>query len=286
MDIRCVASTVILVALAAVAPRAQTYEPPRTPDGQPDMQGYWSTGGSAGMATYNVEGGENEVHLELSRGCAQGIECSSEQISRAAARKPDASIIVDPPDGKVPFQPWAAAKKRDIVENHTNPLPQHLDPMARCYPAGVPRATYQEYEAFQIIQTPGYVVMVYEFLHSYRIIPLTSDARLPEGIKLWMGDSRGRWEGNTLVVDVTNHNDKTWFDIVGTFHSDALRIVERWTLAAADTIRYEATIEDRKVFTRPWKIAFTLSRNKEPGFELVEVACVEGERSVEQMLRK
>jgi hypothetical protein len=110
--------------------------------------------------------------------------------------------------------------------------------------------------------------------------------RLPQAVKLWMGDSRGRWEGNTLVVETSNHTDRTWFDIIGTFHSDALRVVERWTLVDADTINYEASIEDLQVFTRPWKMAFTFARNKEPGFELFENACFEGERSIENMLAR
>jgi hypothetical protein len=93
---------------------------------------------------------------------------------------------------------------------------------------------------------------------------------------MWMGDSRGRWEGNTLVIDVTNHNDLTWFDQAGGYHSDALHVVERLTFVDADTINYEATLEDPKAYTRPWKIAFTILRHKEEGFELLEDACFEG----------
>jgi hypothetical protein len=101
-----------------------------------------------------------------------------------------------------------------------------------------------------------------------------------------MGDSRGRWEGNTLVVNVTNHTDRTWFDVIGTFHSDALHVVERFTFVDSNTIHYEATITDPKVFTRPWKIAFPLIRNTQPGFERLEMACHEGERSFGLMLRR
>jgi hypothetical protein len=103
-------------------------------------------------------------------------------------------------------------------------------------------------------------------------------------LRLWMGDSRGRWEGNTLVVDVTNFDDRTWLDSHGSFHSDALHVVERWTIAAADRIDYEATLEDAKMFTRPWKIAFTINRNTAPGYEYYEDARLEGERDVEQII--
>ena len=126
--------------------------------------------------------------------------------------------------------------------------------------------------------------MMIEFAHAYRIIPLDGRPHVGENLKLWQGDSRGRWEGNTLVVDVTNHNDKTWFDIVGDFHSDAMRVVERFTVVDADTIDYEATIEDPKVYTRPWKIVFTAARQKEQGFELMEHSCHEGERAAQRFL--
>jgi hypothetical protein len=131
---------------------------------------------------------------------------------------------------------------------------------------------------------PGKVILTYEFNHAYRVIPVDGTPHIAENIKLWMGDSRGRWEGNTLVVDVTNHNDRTWFDLVGSFHSDALQVVERYTIVDPDRIDYQATITDPKVFTQPWTIAFSLTRNKQPGFEHLEMACHEGERSLGLML--
>jgi hypothetical protein len=130
----------------------------------------------------------------------------------------------------------------------------------------------------RILQFPKYIAILHEFGHHYRVIYL--DGRPPVGdtLKLWMGDSRGRWEGNTLVVDVTNHNDRTWFDIVGSFHSDAMRVQERWTFASADRIDYVATIEDPKVFARPWKLAVTMGRNKPE--EQWESAICEGNKAV------
>jgi hypothetical protein len=135
--------------------------------------------------------------------------------------------------------------------------------------------------AHQIIQTSGYVVHLLEYSHAYRIIPTAAGPHVPGPVKLWQGDSRGRWEGNTLVVDVTNSNGLTWFDNAGNFFSDAVHIVERFTLIDADTIHYEARIEDPKVYTRPWTMVSALTRNKEPGFELFEQACHEGNRAVE-----
>jgi hypothetical protein len=117
-------------------------------------------------------------------------------------------------------------------------------------------------------------------------VPLDGRPHLPENIKLFMGDSRGRWEGNTLVVDVTNNNDKTWLDVIGSFHSDALHLVERFTVVDVKTINYEATIEDPKVYTRPWKLALVLERTNQEGFELWEEACHEGERDVPHILRR
>ena len=118
-------------------------------------------------------------------------------------------------------------------------------------------------------------------------IPLNGSAHIPASVKLWMGDSRGRWEGNTLVVDVTNHNDQTWFDIVGDFHSDALHVAERFTRVSEDAIDYEAVITDPKVYTRPWKMALRFERMKEPNLEMWEEACYENNwNSLEGMLKR
>ena len=125
------------------------------------------------------------------------------------------------------------------------------------------------------------MVHLLEYSHAYRIIPTTAGPHAPSSVRLWQGDSRGRWEGNTLVVDVTNSNGLTWFDNAGNFFSDAVHVVERFTLIDADTIHYEARIDDPKVFTRPWTMVSAFRRNKEPGYELLEQACYEGNRAVE-----
>jgi hypothetical protein len=157
---------------------------------------------------------------------------------------------------EIPYQPWAAARK---LENLTNR--QARDPLAKCYIPGVPRIMYMEFP-FQIFQTREHLAMTFEWSQVFRLI-YTNGSTPPEGIDFWMGDSRGRWDGDTLVVTVTNHNDKTWFDMAGNFHSEALRLTERYTLLDADTIRYEVTVEDAKVFTRPWTMRMTLHRHKD-----------------------
>jgi hypothetical protein len=158
-------------------------------------------------------------------------------------------------EGVIPYQPWAAARKAENAANRKT-----ADPLAKCYMPGVPRIMYMEFP-FHIFQTPDHLAITFEWSQVYRII-YTNGAPAPEGIDFWMGDSRGRWDGDTLVVDVKDQNDKTWFDMAGNFHSDQLHVVERYTMTDPDTIQYEATIEDPKVFTRPWTIAMPLHRHK------------------------
>jgi hypothetical protein len=264
-------ATAVVVALVSLTPAPasgggdqdaaspKTWNPPRTSDGQPDIQGYWA---NRGVNSYNLEEGMSKEHLE--------ITAINQQNWRPA--------IVDPPDGKFPYQPWAAAKRKEIQDHHTNVTKwEYVDPHTMCYLSGIPRMFYQG--GFQILQPPGHVVFLQEFNHAYRVVPLDGRPHLGDDFKLWMGDSRGHWEGNTLVVDVTNSNDKTWWDVVGSFHSDALHIVERFTFANADRINYEATFEDPKVFTRPFKMSLLLERNKEQDYQLIEFACHEGQES-------
>ena len=153
-----------------------------------------------------------------------------------------------------------------------------LFPVRRASIDGVPTQ-------IEILQTPGYLLILFERAHTYRIIPTDARPHAGPAVALWMGDSRGRWEGNTLVVDVTNHNAKTWFDQAGNFHSPAAHMIERFTLVDPDTIHYEVRIEDPRVYTRPWTMAFPLRRNKEPGFRLLEEACHEGERNTDPLIR-
>ena len=260
----------LLIALAVVssgAAQAQVHSPARTPDGQPSMQGIWQPvpGGS-----YSIE------DLDLQAIYQQG---------KSDPNRKGKSRIVDPPDGKIPYQPWAAAQAKVYFDAHLDPpRADLLDPVARCVVQSVPRAMYQG--EFEVFQPPGYVVFLFARAHQYRIIPL--DARPPLGrdIQLYMGDSRARWDGSTLVINSGNFNSKTWFDIVGSFHSEALRVEERLTLTSADVIDYRVTITDPNVYTRPWTIAVSLRQIKEKGYEIIEEACHEGERSADEILTR
>jgi len=250
------AATMVLLAspLAAQgrrAPAAPAGPFTRLPDGKPDMQGYWETRNF--FTAWDLE-----THDKAEFGVPAGK-----------------GVVVDPPDGKIPYQPWALAKKKDIVEHH-----MFDDPQAHCWLSGVPRQMYTPF-GFQILQPPGSVVLLYEAFHSYRILPLNAGPHPADAIRMFEGDSRAHWEGDTLVVDVTNQNEKTWFDMAGNFHSDALHVIEHFTMVNANTIRYEATLEDPKVYTRPWKIAFDLGRNMQPDYEQMEYACVEGEKDLQ-----
>jgi hypothetical protein len=229
-------------------PKAKTFNPPRTPDGRPDMQGYWERA----FTSQDIE----------EHGAGFGIQAGP-------------SLVIDTPDRKIPYQPWALDVRNDNVA-------RYISPLASCFPPGIPRHLIAP-ASHQIIQAPGYVVHLLEYSHSYRIIPTGAGAHPPDAVRLWQGDSRGRWEGNTLVVDVTNSNGLTWFDNAGNFFSDAVHLVERFTMVDADTIHYEARIEDPQVYTRPWTMVSALVRNKEPGYELLEQACHEGNRAVEGM---
>jgi hypothetical protein len=230
-------------------PPAQPFK--RLPDGKPDMQGYFETANF--FTAFDVETHEKaEFGVPAGRG-----------------------VIVDPADGKVPYQPWALEKKKDLSAHHL-----FEDPQAHCYLSGVPRQMYTPF-GFQILQPKGSVVLLYEAFHSYRIIPLDGRPHIPDAIRLFEGDSRGHWEGDTLVVDVTNQNPGTWFDMAANFHSDALHVVERFTMKDSRTIDYKATIDDVKVFTRPWTIQFNLVRNRDANYEQMEYACVEGEKDLQ-----
>jgi hypothetical protein len=253
----------------AAAAAAGAYTPARTPDGQPDLQGFYGTA-PAGLF-YNIQ------DLEF-----QAIYQNFKPSDQALRGK---TPIVDPPDGRIPYQPWAVAKTKLVLENHANPTPQFLAPNARCLLQGVPRHLYNR--EFEIFQAPGYVAIFNMAHHTFRVIPLNAGPHIPESVKLYMGDSRGRWEGNTLIVDVTNNNDQTWFDVVGDFHSDALHVQERFTPVDADTIAYEAVMTDTKVYTRPWKMALRFLRMKDYGSELWEEACHENnQRTLEMMLKR
>ena len=213
------------------------YVPPRTADGKPDLQGIWQV---LNAANVNIL-----AHSANSDG-------------------PAGPSIVE--GGSLPYQEWAIKKQQ---ENYANRLT--LDGERKCHLAGVPRATYLPHP-FQIVQTPTMVAVLYEYAHMTRRI-YTNGTPHVEDFEFYLGDSRGRYEGASLVVDVRNFNDKTWFDRAGNFHSDQLKVVERYTRISREHISYEATIEDPKVFTRPWTIKTLLYRHADPKAQILDYQC-------------
>jgi hypothetical protein len=259
------AVTVLVVLPSAQAP-APAFDPPRLADGHPDMQGLWVS--DAVGAAHSIEDGRDPADDTL-----QG---------RVGEENP--VILMEPSDGRIPYHPAAVERRRRMLMDVETPTRrEHVDPHVRATLDGVPRINYVP-GGFQIRQEPGYITILYESSHTFRIIPTDGRPHAPRHLKLWMGDSRARWEGDTLVVDVTNFTDFTWLDSHASFHSDALHVVERWTMVGADRIDYEATLEDAKVFTRPLKVAFSINRNKTSGYEYYEDTRIEGERDVEEIV--
>ena len=244
---------------------ASGWTPLRTADGMPDLQGYWD-------AAEYAKGERREAAF------AADIEAHPPSDFRGAGL----TLVVDPPDGKIPYLP-AAAARRKAIQGPDYVYTSEIDPHVRCWRNGPPRAIYAP-SGFQILQTPGYVIIAGEYSHNYRVIPTDGRPHLGKNIPLFIGDSRGHWEGDTLVVDTTNYNGKFWLDSAGNVTSPALHLVERWAMINPDRIYYEATLEDPTMYARPWKMGFRFVRNKEAGYEQIEFACHEGERSLQNIL--
>ena len=176
-------------------------------------------------------------------------------------------VIVDPANGKIPYR----AEARSVADRNFQ-VRATTDPLLVCFQPGVPRTTLLP-EPFQIFQQQDRVVIVYQHVHAYRVIFTDGHPHYDDGIEFYMGDSRGRWEGNTLVVDATNFKPENWLDAAGHFHSNKLHVVERYTRNAPNTMRYEANLEDPEVFQRPWTIRVDLVLHTEPNFQLIEHEC-------------
>jgi hypothetical protein len=176
-------------------------------------------------------------------------------------------VIVDPANGKIPFR----AEVRGTADRNFQARAT-TDPLLMCFQPGIPRATLLP-EPFQIFQQQDRVVIVYQHVHAYRVIFTDGRPHYDDGIEFYMGDSRGRWEGNTLVVDATNFKPEHWLDSVGHFHSNKLHVIERYTRTAPTILRYEATVEDTEVFQSPWTIRVELMQHTEPNFQLIEHEC-------------
>jgi hypothetical protein len=214
----------------------------------PDLSGIWQ---AMNTANWNL----------LPHSAAQGPV----ELGAVGAVPPGTGVVEG---GEIPYQPWAAAKQKENAAHWLT-----ADPEVMCYLPGVPRATYMPYP-FQIVQTPKYVLFAYEYASASRAVPIDVE-KTESPVDSWMGESFGHWEGDTLEIDVSGFNDQTWFDRAGNFHSEALHVVERYKLVSQNIIQYEATIEDPKVFTRPWKISTPLFRHVEKNAQLMEFKCVE-----------
>jgi hypothetical protein len=246
-------TAVVLAAVALIArPSAgqvgPAYTAPRTADGKPNLNGIWQ---ALNAANWDIQDHAARQGPVVALG--------------AAFSTPGGLGVVE--GNEIPYKPEALQKKKENQENWLK-----LDPEIKCYMPGVPRANYMPYP-FQIVQSPQYILMSYEFASASRTIRMNSKEEAP--VDSWMGWSRGHWEGETLVVDVTGFNDQTWFDRAGNYHSDALHVVERYTATSPNTLRYDVTLEDPKVFTRPWKMSMPLYRRMEKNAQLLEYKCVE-----------
>jgi len=228
-------AVLVILALAPVSSAGQAL--PRTLDGKPDLSGIWQ---AVNAAAWNILPHPAEAGVPAGLGVVDG--------------------------NAIPYTPMAAARQRENYANRAT-----LDPETKCWLPGVPRATYMGFP-FQIVQTPNQTSFLYEYAHTVRNIFMNSQH--PRGpIEWWMGDSRGRWEGDTLVVDVVHFNDQTWFDRAGNHHSEQLHVIERYTLMSANHIDYEATIEDSKVFTRPWTMRMPLYRRLDTNMQILDYEC-------------
>lgn len=235
--------------LAAQSASAQNYTAPRTHDDRPDLNGIWQ---ALGAAHYDLEGHAADFSPSLEMGAL-------------GAAPAGLGVVVG---GEIPYKQSAMAQRQANRENQLL-----YDPAVRCYMPGIPRATYQPFP-FQIVQTPEYILFAYEFASASRIVYMNRpDFEAPADA--WMGHSRGRWDGETLVIDVTSQVPETWFDRSGNYHSNSIRVEERYTAASEHHLQYEATITDPEIFERPWTIRLPLYRRIDENMQLLEFKCVE-----------
>jgi hypothetical protein len=247
-DIAAFASATLAFGLVASLSLAEPNSARRTADGKPDFNGVWQV--------------LNTANWDLQEHPAR----AGQVVTLGATGAVPAGLSVVEGD-EIPYLPAAAAKKKENFDNRLT-----ADPEVKCYLPGVPRATYMPYP-FQIVQSPEAILIAYEYAGAVRTIYMKNPP--PSPADSWMGHSVGHWEGDTLVVDVTSLNDQTWLDRSGNFHSDALHVVERYTPLTTDALAYEATIEDPKVFSRPWKISMPIYRRLEKNAQVLEFKCVE-----------
>jgi hypothetical protein len=291
----------------APAPK-KTWMAPRTPDGVPDLQGFWTNstltplerpkglGSKEFYTDEEIAAAQKKDQERLALNVAEGrpaepgtADAVHYDFAQFGLDKAQSSLVWDRrtslivgPTGTIPaLLPEARKRAADIAaknKGHEFDGPENRPLSARCIILGydaVPMLPQGYNNNLQIVQGQGYVAVLHEMNHSVRIIPTDGQPHAPNGIPQLRGDSKGHWEGDTLVVDVKGLDDRTWFDRAGDYHSDALHVVERYTPTGPDTLNYEATIEDSKVFSRPWKISMPLYRHVEKNARLMEFKCVE-----------
>ena len=271
----------------------------RTPDGQPDLQGIWTNAtitpferpaALAGKAFFSEqEAAAFEALAAKGRVDGPGKPGDVGSYNQAwsdggttVVSTRQTALVVDPPDGRVPVKPWAEEKRAyDLA--HVADSWEHMSVWDRCITRGVPGGMFPAgyNNAYQILQIPGYVVIFYEMIHETRIIPIDGRPKLGAAITQWNGEPRGRWEGNTLVVESTNYNDKGSIGtsaatgrMRGIPQSASMKITERFTPVGPDTIDYRVTIDDPKVYARPWTVELPLNRDET--YQMFEYSCQEG----------
>ena len=257
-----VGAVLAVAAMPVASQQPATSRMARMPDGKPDLNGIWQ---ALNEAHFDIQPHVARPAMALRTGPYGPVPAPPVLALGAVGSVPPGLGVVE--GDEIPYQPWALARKKENQEKWLT-----ADPEIKCYLPGVPRATYMPYP-FQILQSGSAIFIAYEYAGAVRNVYLKNPG--PPPAESWMGQSVARWDGDTLVVDVTGQNDQTWFDRAGNFHSDALHVVERYTRTTPDLMWYEATIEDPKVFTRPWKMSMPLYRRQEKNAQILDFKCVE-----------
>jgi len=316
-------TTIVLMALIALpsgtipvsgqtrsssGPPPKSWTPPKTPGGDPDLQGTWTSTTTTplerspqfGNRLYLTDeelkqsqtrlerqlAADNQETLSTNAGVTTGPPDHWTERAKQASRQ--TSLVVEPEDGRVPVKAAAEAKRDYNLAHNTDDF-EYMSPWDRCITRGFPGGMFPGGygNVYEIVQSPGYVAIVSEMIHETRIIPL--DGRPFSNLRQWNGESRGHWDRNTLVVETTNFNNKGWIAtnvasgrIKGIEQTEALHVTERFTRVDADTIQYEVRIEDPNVYTEPWKVSFSFTRD--PNAQIFEYACHEGNYAMTHIL--